>query len=340
MWRVFCSATVFIRAGSRLLSSLPGCCTSMPARPCSTLLAAGERAHLPSRNVFGCSVVGTDLSAANVAEANAEAERRGLSERVRFSTGDAEVLPFAPRTFDALLCECAFCTSRGYASGAVRRQSSAAGCRRTKRDRFARSSSDSGTFPMIMVDGIGGGARHAFRILLRRSVRHRRRRVRTHGPAPWNCNGRCRRACAGRPLGDAIGAQVLQSVFGGIPGKSLLGGVAVGYAAVVYAKRQLGIRRPTGDLFAVALAAGEAVGRVGCFFAGCCYGKVTTVPWAVHNHGAWRQSHTVVFGARGGGGDAGSAAARRTPPRVARKRLVLLARRALVRGAVCDRLRA
>jgi phosphatidylglycerol:prolipoprotein diacylglycerol transferase len=89
-------------------------------------------------------------------------------------------------------------------------------------------------------------------------------------------------------LGGALGAQVLQSALGGIPGKSLLGGVAAGYVAGVYAKRRLGIRRPTGDLFAVALAAGEAVGRLGCFFAGCCYGKVTTVAWAVYDHGAWR----------------------------------------------------
>jgi phosphatidylglycerol:prolipoprotein diacylglycerol transferase len=89
-------------------------------------------------------------------------------------------------------------------------------------------------------------------------------------------------------LGGALGAQVFELLLGGVPGKSLLGGVAAGYLAVVYAKRRLGIRRPTGDLFAVALAAGEAMGRIGCLFAGCCYGKITTVAWAVHDHGAWR----------------------------------------------------
>jgi phosphatidylglycerol:prolipoprotein diacylglycerol transferase len=89
-------------------------------------------------------------------------------------------------------------------------------------------------------------------------------------------------------LGGALGAQIFQLIFGGIPGKSLLGGVAGGYLAVVWAKRQLGIVRPTGDLFAVAIAAGEAVGRFGCFFAGCCYGRVTNVPWAVYDHGALR----------------------------------------------------
>jgi phosphatidylglycerol:prolipoprotein diacylglycerol transferase len=94
-------------------------------------------------------------------------------------------------------------------------------------------------------------------------------------------------ACAG-VLGGALGAQLVQFVVGGVPGKSLLGGIAVGYLAVIYAKRRLGITRPTGDLFAVALSAGEAVGRIGCFFAGCCYGKATTLPWGVYDHGMLR----------------------------------------------------
>jgi len=35
------------------------------------------------------------------------------------------------------------------------------------------------------------------------------------------------------------------------------------------------------DLFAPSLAIGHAVGRLGCFFSGCCYGKPAGVPWAV-----------------------------------------------------------
>lgn len=35
----------------------------------------------------------------------------------------------------------------------------------------------------------------------------------------------------------------------------------------------------------VPLLWGHAVGRVGCFLAGCCYGRETDVPWAVHLHG-------------------------------------------------------
>ena len=89
-------------------------------------------------------------------------------------------------------------------------------------------------------------------------------------------------------LGGAAGAQVTQLLVEGTPGKSLLGGVITGVLAVLYAKSRLGIRRSTGDLFAFAIAIGEAVGRIGCLFAGCCYGKAAQVAWAVHDHDAWR----------------------------------------------------
>src|SRR6476646_11917974 len=36
----------------------------------------------------------------------------------------------------------------------------------------------------------------------------------------------------------------------------------------------------TCDAFAPGIALGHVVGRFGCFFAGCCYGKETSVPWA------------------------------------------------------------
>jgi phosphatidylglycerol:prolipoprotein diacylglycerol transferase len=35
------------------------------------------------------------------------------------------------------------------------------------------------------------------------------------------------------------------------------------------------------DVFAPGLAIGHALGRLGCFAAGCCYGRQTNVPWAV-----------------------------------------------------------
>jgi SAM-dependent methyltransferase len=60
---------------------------------------------------FGCDVTGVDYSADNVALSNEAAHREGLSDRVRFQLGDAEALTtLADGTFDALVCECAYCT--------------------------------------------------------------------------------------------------------------------------------------------------------------------------------------------------------------------------------------
>ena len=37
----------------------------------------------------------------------------------------------------------------------------------------------------------------------------------------------------------------------------------------------------TCDVFAPGVALGHAIGRLGCFFAGCCYGRPTTLPWGI-----------------------------------------------------------
>lgn len=55
-------------------------------------------------------VEGVDLSAANVTLATGAADRAGLGDRVHFGTADAERLPFPAGAFDAVVCECAFCT--------------------------------------------------------------------------------------------------------------------------------------------------------------------------------------------------------------------------------------
>lgn len=95
-------------------------------------------------------------------------------------------------------------------------------------------------------------------------------------------------ACAAL-VGGLIGAGLAQLIVADAPGKSILGGVAGGYLTVIAAKRAFGIKRPTGDLFAFALSAGEAVGRIACFVAGCCYGKADGGGgWSVWQHDAWR----------------------------------------------------
>lgn len=38
------------------------------------------------------------------------------------------------------------------------------------------------------------------------------------------------------------------------------------------------------DVFAPGIALGHVVGRLGCFFAGCCFGRPADVPWAITFH--------------------------------------------------------
>lgn len=64
-------------------------------------------------------------------------------------------------------------------------------------------------------------------------------------------------------------------------GKTILMGLVGGYAGVELAKWRLGITTKTGDHFVVPVAVGIGVGRLGCFFGGCCYGTATDVPWGV-----------------------------------------------------------
>jgi ubiquinone/menaquinone biosynthesis C-methylase UbiE len=59
---------------------------------------------------FGCEVLGLDYGSENVRQANELAASRGLSARVRFERADAESLPVEDARFDAIVCECAFCT--------------------------------------------------------------------------------------------------------------------------------------------------------------------------------------------------------------------------------------
>jgi prolipoprotein diacylglyceryltransferase len=67
-------------------------------------------------------------------------------------------------------------------------------------------------------------------------------------------------------------------------GKTIVGGLLGGWLGVEVVKKLVGVRSRTGDLFAVPLCVGIAIGRIGCFFAGLAddtYGKATTLPWGV-----------------------------------------------------------
>lgn len=64
-----------------------------------------------------------------------------------------------------------------------------------------------------------------------------------------------------------------------LTGKSILGAIPGGYAGVVCTKHVLGVRRHTGDWFALAVPCAVAVGRVACLLQGCCAGVVCSEHW-------------------------------------------------------------
>ena len=60
------------------------------------------------------------------------------------------------------------------------------------------------------------------------------------------------------------------------------GGLILAVVVSLWYIRRVGLPLwTTCDVFAPGIALGHVVGRFGCFFAGCCYGKPTTVPWAI-----------------------------------------------------------
>jgi prolipoprotein diacylglyceryltransferase len=68
-------------------------------------------------------------------------------------------------------------------------------------------------------------------------------------------------------------------------GKTIVGGLLGGWLGVELMKYLASVRSRTGDLFAVPLCLGIAIGRIGCFLAGLSddtYGTPTSLPWGVN----------------------------------------------------------
>jgi prolipoprotein diacylglyceryltransferase len=78
-------------------------------------------------------------------------------------------------------------------------------------------------------------------------------------------------------------------------GKTIVGALLGGTLAVELTKRLVGIHRRTGDLFAIPLCIGIAIGRLGCYAAGLqddTYGLPTHLPWG-HDFGDGIPRHPV-----------------------------------------------
>jgi prolipoprotein diacylglyceryltransferase len=98
-------------------------------------------------------------------------------------------------------------------------------------------------------------------------------------------------------LGAALGSKLvvladhpaltLQHIFEPLAlldGKSVVGALVGAWLAVELIKRRIGVTRATGDLFAIPLIVGIAVGRIGCFLTGLSdntHGLPASLPWAI-----------------------------------------------------------
>lgn len=66
---------------------------------------------------------------------------------------------------------------------------------------------------------------------------------------------------------------------GGVYYGGFLGGLAAAWVLIRYYKLPFW---KTTDALAAGVALGQAIGREGCFAAGCCWGSPTKMPWGVH----------------------------------------------------------
>ena len=81
-------------------------------------------------------------------------------------------------------------------------------------------------------------------------------------------------------------------------GRTIVGGLAGGLLAVETTKRVLGIRSRTGELYAIPLCIGIAVGRVGCFLTGVedeTWGVPTDLPWGLRAGDEWARHPTPLY---------------------------------------------
>ena len=83
-----------------------------------------------------------------------------------------------------------------------------------------------------------------------------------------------------------------------VGGKTIVGALIGGLVTVELMKRYIGLRTSTGDLYAIPLAIGIAIGRVGCFLTGLSdntYGTATSLPWGIDFGDGIRRHPTQLY---------------------------------------------
>jgi len=64
-----------------------------------------------------------------------------------------------------------------------------------------------------------------------------------------------------------------------LAGRTIVGGMIGGLLSVILVKRHFKIRKRYGNVLAPSVALAMAIGRIGCFLSGCCYGIPTNTTW-------------------------------------------------------------
>jgi len=90
-------------------------------------------------------------------------------------------------------------------------------------------------------------------------------------------------------VGGILGARLIELIFHGLffglsigaTGQSVVGGLIGGSVGSKLVKRYLGIKYRLGDILAPTVALGLAIGRIGCYLRGCCFGLETHTKFGV-----------------------------------------------------------
>ena len=116
-----------------------------------------------------------------------------------------------------------------------------------------------------------------------RAARGPRRRA-GHGPRhlPDHRGARRREADAGRRRLQLLPRSAARAAVARARGRRVLRRAARGVGVALWLVRRYKLPVwTTADMFAPGIALGHIIGRFGCLLAGCCYGRPTTVPWAI-----------------------------------------------------------
>ncbi len=109
-WSKLLLGDSFHPGGTELTRDLARALRLAPGQRVLDVAAGPGTSAIALAQYTGCTVLGIDYGATAVEQATRAAQNAGVEHLVTFQQGDAERLPVADGTFDAVICECAFCT--------------------------------------------------------------------------------------------------------------------------------------------------------------------------------------------------------------------------------------